>query len=150
LNNLIDATMDSARHYRKVASDVSNPSIRAWFERRATERKMIAQSLRDQLQAISGNPQADAAAVSSVHRVFGNLRYAMGYGYTALVDEVERGEERVKAKYEHALQDGGLSGLSRTVVQNAYESVCAGCAEMRALKRYPNVQHDRGERLGQW
>ncbi|MFC3651009.1 PA2169 family four-helix-bundle protein [Dyella humi] len=144
LNGLIGATLDSARHYQRVASNIGNPRIRALFEHLSTQRKQIAQTLQEQLAAVEGMPAAHAS------RVFGNLRHAMNYGYTALIDEVERGEEHVKAKYECALENERLSGLSRTVVENAYASVCEGCAETHALKRYPNAEQRHSERLEQW
>ena len=150
LNGLIGATLDSARHYRKVAGDIGNPRIRALFERLSTQRREVAQRLQDQLAAVSGDPLADAVTTAHAARVFGNLRHAISYGYCALIDEVERGEEHVKAKYEYALESGRLSELSRTVVQNAYTCVCEGCAEMHALKRYPGAEQQRGERLEQW
>ncbi|RDS80780.1 PA2169 family four-helix-bundle protein [Dyella monticola] len=151
LNGLIGATLDSARHYKKVAGNVGNPSVRALFEHLSTERKSITQALQSQLGAISSNPMIESARnVSFTRRIFGNVRHAMDYGYIALIDEVERGEERVKAKYERALTNEKLSTLSRSVVQNAYKSVCAGCAQMHALKRYPNAERVHSERVEQW
>lgn len=150
LNGLIGATLDSARHYRKVAGNIGNPRIRALFDHLSTQRKQVAQALQDQLVAVSGRPLAEGAPAGHASRVFGNLRHAMDYGYTALIDEVERGEDHVKAKYECALENERLSRLSRTVVQNAYVSVCEGCAEMHALKRDPKAVQRHSERLEQW
>jgi uncharacterized protein (TIGR02284 family) len=150
LNGLIGATLDSARHYRKVAGNIGNPRIRALFEHLSTQRKQVAQTLQDQLAAVSGDPLPDGMPAAHASRLFGNLRHAMDYGYCALIDEVERGEDHVKAKYECALENGRLSGLSHTVVQNAYASVCEGRAEMHALKRYPGAEQRHGERLEQW
>jgi uncharacterized protein (TIGR02284 family) len=150
LNGLIGATMDSARHYRKVAGNIGNPRIRALFEHLSTQRKMIAQGLQDQLASVSGSPLAEGLLSGPSKRLFGNLRHAMNYGYCAWIDEVERGEEHVKARYEHALKDGRLSRLSRVAVQNAYETVREGEAKMHALKRYPQAGHAHGERLEQW
>ncbi len=150
LNNLIGATMDSARHYRKVAANIGNPRIRALFEHLSVQRKMIAQLLQEQLAAVSGSPQGEGLSMSSSARVFGNLRHAMDYGYCALIDEVERGEERLKAKYERALRDGRLSRLSHAVLQNAYAAVQEGCADMHALKRYPMAAQPHSERVEQW
>jgi uncharacterized protein (TIGR02284 family) len=150
LNALIGATMDSARHYRKVAGSIGNPRIRTLFEHLSTQRKMIARRLQDQLAVVGGNPLAEGLPAVPSTRLSGRLRHAMSYGYCALVDEVERGEEHVKARYERALQDGKLSRLSRTAVQHAYASVREGEARMHALKRYPQAGHARSERLEQW
>jgi uncharacterized protein (TIGR02284 family) len=150
LNSLIGATLDSARHYRKVAGNIGNPRIRALFEHLSIQRKLIAQELQEQRAALSGSPQGEGMLALHPLRLFGNLRHAMDYGYCALIDEVERCEERIKAKYEYALVNGRLSPLSRTVVQNAYAAVQEGCADMHALKRYPHAEHYQGERMEQW
>lgn len=150
LNGLIRATLDSARHYQKVAGDIDNPRIRALFEHLSMQRKQVAKTLQNQLVVVGGGPRAESMAAAHAFHVFGNLRHAMSYGYCALIDEVERGEEHVKAKYECALMDGRLSRLSRAVVQDAYASVCEGCAEMHTLKRYPYAEKRHSERLEQW
>ena len=95
LNGLIAATMDSARHYRKVAASIGHPRIRALFEHLSVQRKLIAKQLQAQLTAITGNPQGESMTNAHHLHVFGNLRHVMDYGYCALIDEVERGEERI-------------------------------------------------------
>ena len=150
LNGLIGATLDSARHYRKVAGNVGNPRIRALFEHLSVQRKLIAQELQAQLVAITGSPQREGTSPSHPLRLFGNLRLLMDYGYCALIDEVERCEERIKAKYERALLDDRLSRLSRVVIEHAYASVQQGSADMHALKRYPHAEPSRMERMEQW
>jgi uncharacterized protein (TIGR02284 family) len=150
LNSLIGATLASARHYRKLAGDIGNPRTRALLERLSTQRKQVAQTLQDHVAAVSGDPSVDAIPPARASRVFGDLRHAMSYGYSALIDEVERGEDHIKAKFECALENGKLSGLSRAVVQNAYDCVCDGCSQMHALKCYPNAEEHHSERLGQW
>lgn len=151
LNGLIGATMDSARHYRKVAGNVGNRRLRGLFEHLSVQRKLIAQELRAQLVAVTGNPQGEGLSPPAHSlRLFGNLRLLMDYGYCALIDEVERCEERIKAKYERALLDDRLSKRSRVVIQHAYALVQEGSADMHALKRYPHAEHGHGELLEQW
>lgn len=149
LHGLIGATMDSARHYHRVAGNVGNRRLRAQFEHLSIQRKLIAQELQDQLVAITGRPQGEGMPSARALRLFGNLRLLMDYGYCALIDEVERCEERVKAKYERALLDDRLSRLSRQVVEHAYASVQEGSADMHALKRYPHAEQGRVERMEQ-
>jgi len=52
----------------------------------------------------------------------------------AVVNEVERGEDYLKGKFESALKDEGLSGEARQAVQSAWESVRSGHDEMSQLK----------------
>ena len=52
----------------------------------------------------------------------------------AVVNEVERGEDHIKAKYESALADTDLSPATLAVIRKAYQSVREGHDQMSALK----------------
>ena len=52
----------------------------------------------------------------------------------AIVNEVERGEDYLKEKFETALNAGTLSGECRAVVERAYQSVRSGHDQVSALK----------------
>jgi len=53
---------------------------------------------------------------------------------TAIVDEVERGEDHIKAKYEDAMKDNDVTAGTRSLINEAYVSVKAGHDQMRDLK----------------
>ena len=53
---------------------------------------------------------------------------------TAVINEVERGEDHIKHKYETALQEQDLSSETRDVINRAYESVRRGHDQVRDLK----------------
>ena len=52
----------------------------------------------------------------------------------AIVNEVERGEAYIKGKFETALNADTLSGESRAVVEQCYQSVRSGHDQMSQLK----------------
>jgi len=52
----------------------------------------------------------------------------------AVVAEVERGEDHLKAKFEDALKDDALSPTTREIVQAVWPSVQQGHDEMSQLK----------------
>ena len=52
----------------------------------------------------------------------------------SIVDEVERGEDYLKDKFETALNSGTLSGQSRSVVEQCFQSVKQGHDQMSQLK----------------
>lgn len=134
LNRLIEMTIDSADGYREAAEDVNNPELKTIFERRARERLAAFASLQSQVKALGGQPEDEGSLLASVHRVFVNLRSAVKNGDLAVVDEVERGEDRIKSKYEDAISGGKLSASSLTVAQRAYQSVRSAHDEMSRLK----------------
>ncbi len=135
LNGLIATTIDSVDGYRTSAQDVDNPRYAELFTARASERSSVAEQLRAEVKRLGGNPEDDGTILAAGHRAFVNLKAAVtDRDDTAIVAEVERGEDHIKAKYEEALKDDNLSSDSRTLVQTAYASVKSGHDEMSQLK----------------
>ena len=134
LNGLIETTIDSVDGYAEAAKDAENPQFRDLFLTRAAERRQIAARLREAVRREGGDPADDGTVLASAHRVFTGLRSSMSHGDKAVVDEVERGEDHIKAKFEDALKDTDLSPATMTAIETAYGSVRAGHDEMRDLK----------------
>ena len=135
LNGLIATTIDSVDGYRTSAQDVENPRFAELFSARASERSSVAEQLRAEVTRLGGNPEDDGTILAAGHRAFVNLKSAVtGRDDQAIVNEVERGEDHIKAKFEEALKDDNLSPQSRTLVETAFGSVKAGHDEMSNLK----------------
>ena len=135
LNGLIATTIDSVDGYRTSASDVENPRFAELFTARASERSSVAEQLRGEVKRLGGNPEDDGTILAAGHRAFVNLKAAVtGRDDQAIVNEVERGEDHIKAKFEDALKDNSLAPESRTAIEAAYGSVKSGHDEMRDLK----------------
>ena len=135
LNGLIATTIDSVDGYRTSAQDVQNPRFAELFTARASERSSVAEQLRAEVKRLGGNPEDDGTILAAGHRAFVNLKSAVtGRDDQAIVNEVERGEDHIKAKYEAALKDDDLSPECRSLVETAYGSVKSGHDEMSQLK----------------
>ena len=135
LNGLIATTIDSVDGYRTSAQDVENPRFAEMFTARASERSSVAEQLRAEVRKLGGNPEDDGTVLAAGHRAFVNLKAAVtGRDDKAIVNEVERGEDHIKAKYEEALKDDDLSPQCRALVETAYGSVKSGHDQMRDLK----------------
>ena len=135
LNGLIATTIDSVDGYRTSAQDVDNPRFAEMFTARAAERSSVVEQLRAEVKRLGGNPEDDGTALAAGHRAFVNLKSAVaGRDDKAIVNEVERGEDHIKAKYEAALKDDDLSPQCRSLVEMAFGSVKSGHDQMRDLK----------------
>ncbi|AHE55954.1 PA2169 family four-helix-bundle protein [Sphingomonas sanxanigenens] len=132
LNTLIETTLDSADGYREAAEDSSR--FTALFQSRATERSAAAARLQREVVTLGGTPEEDGTVLAKAHRLFVNLRNSISSGDTAVVDEVERGEDHIKAKFEAALADNELGVSTRAAIQDVYRSVKSGHDQMRDLK----------------
>lgn len=139
LNTLIATLFDSIDGYEKSAGEVRDPTLAQKFTSRAQERRSAVTGLQAAVRSAGGEPEDDGSLAGATHRVFLNLKHAVtGGDDTALVNEIERGEDYLKAKFETALKSTDLSAPSRGAVQTAWESVRAGHDEMSQLKHSMN------------
>jgi len=135
LNDLIATTLDSVDGYRKAAEKADSGRYGEMFRQFADDREGAVRMLQAQVRAYGEEPEDDGTVLAAAHRAFLSLKDAMtGSNDKAIIDEVERGEDHIKAKYERALQDTALDGDARRVIEQAYASVRRGHDSMRDLK----------------
>jgi uncharacterized protein (TIGR02284 family) len=104
------------------------------FNQRAAERRAALTKLQAEVGRLGGNPEDDGTTLAAAHYGFLDLKAAVtGRDDKAIIDEVERGEDHINAKYE-ALGNADLSPQVRQVIQEAYVSVKEGHDQMRDLK----------------
>jgi uncharacterized protein (TIGR02284 family) len=134
LNTLIATTIDSITGYEDSAQNVDNERLRQIFRERADERQRVVEDLRAEVRRLGGDPEDGGSLLGKTHQRFEDLKAAItGRDEKAIVNEVERGEDYLKGKFETAL-DGDLTGESRAIVESAYQSVRSGHDQISQLK----------------
>lgn len=134
INGLIETTVDSADGYHQAAKDARNPRFKSMFETRSAQRQQLAAELQAEVRALGGEPEDEGTILAATHRAFLNLKTLVTGSDDSVVNEVEAGEDHIKAKFERALEDEGLIGSARAVVAKVYQSVKADHDQMSALK----------------
>jgi uncharacterized protein (TIGR02284 family) len=134
LNSLIETTLDSADGYGQAAERASNTSYKNLFQQWSTERRQVVNDLQGQVRVLGGTPDDDGSTLAAGHRMFLKLRDSVTKNDESVVDEVERGEDFIKAKYEAALEDEELSVSVKDAVVRAYTSIKSGHDQARNLK----------------
>ena len=135
LNTLIATTIDSVTGYENSAKDIDNQRFAQIFRERANERQQVVEELRSEVRRLGGNPEDDGSFLGKTHQRFEDLKAAVtGQDEKSIVNEVERGEDYLKEKFETALNSDTLSGESRSVVERCYQSVGSGHDQMSQLK----------------
>ncbi len=135
LNGLIATTIDSIDGYEESAKAVDSGRYGDLFTARAAERRQVCEQLRSEVSRLGGNPEDDGTLLAGAHRAFLDLKATVATrDDKAVIAEVERGEDHIKAKYEAALKDDSLSPETRAAIERAYGSVKAGHDQMRDLK----------------
>ena len=135
LNTLTATVIDSINGYEDAASNADNSRFQQLFRERASERQQVVEQLRSEVRRLGGNPEDDGSFLGATHQRFLDLKAAItGRDDQAIINEVERGEDYLKEKFEAALNSGHLSGESRSVVESCYQSVRQGHDQMSQLK----------------
>lgn len=136
LNSLIATTLDSVDGYRKAAGEANAAQFRDMFLARAQERQSVVAGFQAKVRDLGGNPEDDGTVLASAHRAWLGLRDALtgDRDDSAVVAEVERGEDHIKSKFEHALSEPDLDPAVRQLIETGYVSVREGHDQMSALK----------------
>ena len=134
LNTLIATTIDSIKGYENSAKDVETHRFAEIFHQRANERQQIVEDLRGEVRRLGGNPEDDGSLLGKTHQRFEDLKSAItGGDDKSIINEVERGEDYLKEKFETALNSDTLSGESRSVVERCFQSVRSGHDQLSQL-----------------
>ena len=148
LNSLITTTIDSADGFERSAEDAGVGRFQQMFREFASERRQVVARLQETVRGFGGTPTDDGSLAAGVHRRWVDLRAAItrndadGGRDKAVIEEVERGEDWLKGKYDAALDDTALSPEALAAIREAYQSVRAGHDTASRLK------HDMAEGVG--
>ena len=135
LNSLIETTLDSANGYKEAAENSNNPQFKTMFAERSQRRMDLGRRLQDEVRSFGGEPETDQSMLGKAHNKFVDLKRAVTSGSDkSVIDEVERGEDVIKAKFEHAVRDDDLPSTVREIVTTAYTSIKSDHDEISRLK----------------
>lgn len=135
LNTLTTTLIDSINGFEDAASNTDNQRFQQLFREHASDRQRVVEELRAEVRRLGGDPSDDQSFLGQTHQRFLDLKAAItGRDDKAIVNEVERGEDYLKEKFEAALNSQDLTGDSRAVVERAYQSVRDGHDRMSQLK----------------
>ncbi len=136
LNSLIETTLDSANGYKEAAENVESSEYRSMFSERSTKRLELSRRLQAEVRTFGGEPEDDQSLAGKLHNKFVDLKAALtgGPNDKSVIDEVERGEDVIKAKYEAATKDDELPSELRTKIIDAYQSVKSDHDDISRIK----------------
>ena len=135
LNTLIATTIDSVTGYEDSAKNIENERFREIFRGRADERQQVVEQLRSEVRRLGGDPEDSGSFLGKAHQRFEDLKAAVtGRDEQAIINEVERGEDYLKEKWQAALQSGNLNGETHDLAERCYQSVKSGHDQISQLK----------------
>src|SRR5438270_11138393 len=127
INPLIATTIDSITGYEDSAQNIDNERFREIFRQRASERQQVVEQLRAEVRRLGGDPEDGGSFLGKAHQRFEDLNAAVtGRDEKSISNEVERGEDYLKEKWQTALQSGDLRGETHDLLQRCYQSIKSG------------------------
>ena len=134
LNGLLTTVVDSIDGFEQANTSVETAKYKSIFDEVVRERRKLSADIETQIRQAGGTPDDEGSMLASAHRVLMRLRDAVSRGDIAVVDEAERGEDHIKAKFQKAADDRELSQPVRQFVEAAASRVKAGHDRIRDLK----------------
>ena len=135
LKTLTSTLNDSVNGYREAAEHVDADDLKDLFTTLGERRQSASAELQSEVTRLGGDADQDGTVLGHVHQGWLDLKAAVtGRDDKATVNEVERGEDYLKEKFEEALKIDSLTGESRAVIERAYQSVREGHDRVSALK----------------
>ena len=119
LNDLIQITEDSHEGYRKSAEDAEEQDLKSLFNDSSAQRGAMVRDLQKHVAEQGGAPEASGTVLGGAHRFFVGLKSAvLGRDRTAILQEVERGENEAIRRYERALDKDLPAHLAGVISQH--------------------------------
>jgi uncharacterized protein (TIGR02284 family) len=135
LKTLTDTLADSVNGYREAAQHVGSAEFKQMFTELGDERSQVLSDLQAELGRLGGSADRDGTTMGTLHQRWLDLKASItGNDDKAVINEVERGEDYLKEKFESAMGSDKLDGAVRGIVEQAYGSVREGHDRVSALK----------------
>lgn len=136
LDTLTTTLIDSINGYRDAAANLEGGQrFQQLFREMADERSQVAEDLRSEIRRLGGDPPDDGSLMGKTHQRWLDLKAAItGRDDKAIINEVERGEDYLKEKFETALTSDALTAETRGAIDRAFSSVRKGHDKVSQLK----------------
>lgn len=136
LQSLTQINIDSRDGFKEAADNLqdSNPTLAGRFRQWSSARDQQAHELQMMVASNAESPTTSGSISAAAHRTWMDIRSALGGGDQAILDEAERGEDNIKAKYEEALQDMGGHEACCETLRRHLAAVQVSHDEVKALR----------------
>jgi len=135
LNELIETSKDGQKGFAKAAEETKDATLKAFFVEAAQRCASGARELQAKVDALGGTPETGGTVMGAAHRGWLDVKSAAtGRDAKAILEEVERGEDYAKGKFNEALGKNDLPEDVRVLVSRQYEGVLQNHDRVRDLR----------------
>jgi uncharacterized protein (TIGR02284 family) len=134
LNTLIETSKDGEYGFRTSADQAADAQLKQFFLQRADECRDAATELQALVRDHGGTAEDSGTAAGAMHRGWVAVKSKLaGYTDLAVLEDVERGEDKAVGDYRAVLGKALPPGV-RAVLERQFEGVKRNHAQVRALR----------------
>lgn len=136
INDLLAMTNDSIDGYGEAKQHIAGHHFSAAFNERILERRSVLTALQGEVRRLGGKPEQGGTVLAGAHRMVANLKSAvLGRDDKAIIDQIERGENTIKARFETAMNNPDVSLQAAAVIRECFVTIKQGRDRMRDIKQ---------------
>ncbi len=134
VNDLVRVNVDSSEGFKTAANSIRNPSIASLFREIAAQRAAFGGELANYVEMNDEEAKDSASISGTFHRWWISARGALSGGNDyAVLAEAERGEDKIKERYETVLKHL-LNSALLGVVSDQYAKIQRDHDRVRDLR----------------
>lgn len=135
VNGLAAACEDGAQAFRSALKVVANRDLKQVFYDLAIEREHTAAELRKLVHDLGDMPKESGSASGLALRIYADLKAALASNEEkAVLEELERSEDRILGRFKAALQSG-LSVEIKDTVRACHSEILGSRQKIDALRQ---------------
>ncbi len=140
LNELIVTAEDGENGFKEAAEIAEDPRLKSLFAECARECKTAHVELQSRVKALGGEAKDHGSVAGAAHRGWIKVKAAVENKDIAVLEEVERGEDRAKAAYTKALK-ANLPPDIKALVQKQHDGALRNHDRIRDLRNEFKAAH---------
>ena len=122
LNSLIEINRDGQKGFQEAAEKIETPQIKEFCLEQSRARARFVGDLQPQVRSLGGDPENTGSVAGAAHRVWMDLKSALGGGDHAILAASETGEDYAVKEYKKAL-DETLPAPVRDLVEVQFQDI---------------------------
>ncbi len=135
VRTVIEVLHDGARGFKSLSEHLKETRLKTFFAEEGLHRGSMATELEATLSTVIGKSVSEGGTASgAIHRVWGEVKGAMGGSDHTLLETAEQGEDVAKRAYEAALKVDDLPTGIRTVLLQQQQHILASHDKVKAMR----------------
>ncbi|MDZ4839536.1 MAG: PA2169 family four-helix-bundle protein [Bacteroidota bacterium] len=146
IEHLISIAEDGKKGYENAAEDAQDGSLKAMFQKYATQRGTYSTDLKRLTSELGGDPDKEAGVMGSMHRAWMDIRTWLGSNENATVlKECVTGENAAIKSYTEAIEDADANSMYSSILNEQLNGVRGALSEIKTQITHYDPEYNANE-----